>query len=259
MQAIEARDVSVSYALKQGEFTALSGVSLQVADGEFATLIGPSGCGKSTLLRVIANLIEPTSGQISIFDRTPEEARRARQFGFVFQDPVLLPWKSAEANVALPMRVAGATRQAARDRAALLLELVGLGGFEKNLPATLSGGMARRVAIARALTLNPAVLMLDEPFNGLDEIRRQHLNEELQRVWMESGSTALLVTHNVSEAVFLSDRVFVMAKGPGRIIAEVEIDLRRPRTPDMLLQDEFLAYVRELSETLSGAYALEDL
>lgn len=259
MSSIEIRDVGLTYSSKHSEFVALSGVSLSVNKGEFATLIGPSGCGKSTLLRIVADLLTPSNGSVDVFGETPREARRNRRFGFVFQDPVLLPWRSALSNVSLPLRVSGRSKQEARQRAQELLTLVGLSGFESNLPATLSGGMARRVAIARALTLDPAVLMLDEPFNGLDEIRRQHLNEELQRVWMESDSTALLVTHDVSEAVFLSDRVYVMAKGPGRIIAEVTIDLPRPRTRDMLLEPDFLKLVKDLSATLSSAYAMEDL
>lgn len=256
---IDVRDVGVAYTTKGTTFTALDGVSLSVQRGQFATLIGPSGCGKSTLLRVVADLQQPTSGSVDVFGESPREAREDRRFGFVFQDPVLLPWRSAQANVALPLRVSGMGRKESAERANELLTWVGLSGFERNLPATLSGGMARRVAIARAMTLNPSVLMLDEPFNGLDEIRRQHLNGELQRLWMESGSTALLVTHNVSEAVFLSDRVFVMAKSPGRIIAEFTIDLPRPRTMEMTLQPEFLDYVRLLSEKLSGAYEMEDL
>jgi len=259
MKSIEVHDVGLTFAARNADFVALSEVSLSIPQGQFVTLIGPSGCGKSTLLRVIADLLVPTSGRVDVFGESSREARRNRRFGFVFQDPVLLPWRTALSNVMLPLRVSGKSKEQARARALELLSLVGLEGFESNLPATLSGGMARRVAIARALTLDPAVLMLDEPFNGLDEIRRQHLNVELQRVWMETASTALLVTHDVSEAVFLSDRVYVMAKGPGRIIAEVPIDLPRPRTSAMLLEPEFLEIVKSLSATLSSAYALEDL
>lgn len=259
MNSIEVHDVGLTYSAKNSEFVALSGVTLSINRGEFVTLIGPSGCGKSTLLRVVADLLVPTTGRVDVFGESAREARRNRRFGFVFQDPVLLPWRTAESNVMLPLRVSGRSKEQARARARELLSLVGLRGFEDNLPATLSGGMARRVAIARALTLDPAVLMLDEPFNGLDEIRRQHLNEELQRVWMESEATALLVTHDVSEAVFLSDRVYVMAKGPGRITAEVAIDLPRPRTREMLLEPRFLEIVKDLSATLSSAYDLEDL
>ena len=256
---IVVKDVGMDFSSKSGTFQALSEVSLNVGRGQFATLIGPSGCGKSTLLRVIADLLQPSSGSVSVFGESAGQARKARNFGFVFQDPVLLPWRSALSNVALPLRVSGLTKGEAEARARALLDLVGLAGFEQNLPSTLSGGMARRVAIARALTLHPSVLMLDEPFNGLDEIRRQNLNEELQRVWMESGATAILVTHNVSEAVFLSDRVFVMGKGPGRIVAELVIDLPRPRTTVMALEGRFLEYVRTLTAELTGTYAVEDL
>ncbi|MFF2330587.1 MULTISPECIES: ABC transporter ATP-binding protein [unclassified Streptomyces] len=235
-------------------FTALDGIDLTIREGSFCTLIGPSGCGKSTLLRILADVVQPTSGTVGIFGRSPDEARRANEFGFVFQDPVLLPWRSALANVELPLQVAGVPKAERRERAADLLRLVGLQGFEKALPAKLSGGMARRVAIARALILSPRLLFLDEPFNGLDEIRRRQMNDELQRIWTQTGTTAVLVTHNVSEAVFLSDQVLVMGRGPGRIIAELEIDLPRPRTAESMVLPGFVEYERELTALLTDAY-----
>jgi NitT/TauT family transport system ATP-binding protein len=255
---ISASGVTKRFRIDRGEFTALQDVSLSIREGEFCSLIGPSGCGKSTLLRILADVLPPTEGTVDVFGRTPDEARRARDFGFVFQDPVLLPWRSAVANVELPLQVVGTGKAERRAKALELLALVGLKGFENALPAKLSGGMARRVAIARALTLSPRVLCLDEPFNGLDEIRRQQMNDELQRIWLETGTTAILVTHDVAEAVFLSDRVFVMGKGPGRIIAELSIDLPRPRTLGTMLEDSFRDYDRELTRLLLQAYGDEE-
>jgi ABC-type nitrate/sulfonate/bicarbonate transport system ATPase subunit/ABC-type nitrate/sulfonate/bicarbonate transport system permease component len=252
--AIVARGLDKRFGTRREEFVALQGVDLEVGERQFCTLIGPSGCGKSTLLRILADVIQPSSGQVEVLGVQAEQARRNRDFGFVFQDPVLLPWRSAEDNVALPLEVNGVKKGERRQRARELLHMVGLEGFEKSLPAKLSGGMARRVAIARALILEPRVLFLDEPFNGLDEIRRQHMNEELQRIWLATGTTAVLVTHNVAEAVFLSDKVVVMGKGPGRILAELDVDLPRPRTVDTMLEPQFIAIERELTRLLRSAY-----
>jgi NitT/TauT family transport system ATP-binding protein len=252
--AIRLEGVGKRYPLDKGTFVALENVNLEIAERTFCTLIGPSGCGKSTLLRLVADLLEPTEGRIQVLGRSAAEARAARDFGFVFQDPVLLPWRSALANVELPMVVNKVPKAERRERAMDLLQLVGLGGFETALPAKLSGGMARRVAIARALTRQPRVLFLDEPFNGLDEIRRQSMNEELQRIWLETDTTAVLVTHNVSEAVFLSDKVVVMGKMPGRVLTEMDIDLPRPRTVDTLTEPRFVEYERELTALLRRAY-----
>lgn len=240
-------------------FTALHNVSFTLPEGGFTTLLGPSGCGKSTLLRIVADVITASHGTVSLFGRTPSQAREEGEFGFVFQDPVLLPWRSAVANVELPLQARGVRRAERRERAMALLQLVGLDGFEHVAPAKLSGGMARRVAIARALVDNPRILFLDEPFNGLDELRRRQLNAEVQRIWQATGTTALLVTHNVSEAVFLSDTVLVMGRDPGRIIERREIDLPRPRTLDDMLSGEFIAHERALTALLSSAYErLED-
>lgn len=251
---VNATGVGKRFDVGGTPFTALEGISLTIREGGFSTLIGPSGCGKSTLLRILADVVRPTSGSVEVFGRSPEEARRAGEFGFVFQDPVLLPWRTAQANVELPLQVAGVAKAERQERARELLRLVGLKGFEKALPAKLSGGMARRVAIARALILRPRLLFLDEPFNGLDEIRRRQMNDELQRIWLETGTTAILVTHNVSEAVFLSDQVVVLGCGPGRVIAELQIDLPRPRDADTMLLPEFVAYERTLTRLLTEAY-----
>ncbi|MEU8194242.1 ABC transporter ATP-binding protein [Microbispora amethystogenes] len=252
--AVRAVGIGKRFDVGGTPFTALDDIALTIREGRFSTLIGPSGCGKSTLLRILADVVRPTSGTVEVFGRSPEEARRAAEFGFVFQDPVLLPWRTALANVELPLQVAGVAKAERQVRARELLRLVGLEGFEKALPAKLSGGMARRVAIARALILRPRLLFLDEPFNGLDEIRRRQMNDELQRIWMETGTTAILVTHNVSEAVFLSDQVVVLGRNPGRVIADLEIDLPRPRDAETMLLPEFTAYERTLTRLLTEAY-----
>jgi NitT/TauT family transport system ATP-binding protein len=251
--AVVATGVSKRFTVKGKPFTALEGVDLTVRAGEFCALIGPSGCGKSTLLRLLADITPPTSGTVSVFGASPSEARERRDFGFVFQDPTLLPWRSALANTELPLQLAGWDRGRRHEKAMQLLHLVGLDGFEHALPAALSGGMARRVAIARALTLDPKVLFLDEPFAGLDEILRQQMNEELQRIWIETGTTAILVTHNVAEAVFLSDHVFVMGGQPSRILGSTSVPLERPRTVERILDADFVEIQREVSTQLAAA------
>jgi NitT/TauT family transport system ATP-binding protein len=253
---IAVNDLSKSFMIDKSEFQALEGISLSIADGEFCSFIGPSGCGKSTLLRIIAGLVEPTEGTVLVGGQGSVAARRERQFGFVFQDAVLLPWRTSLENVELPMVIAGVPKAERRRKALELLDLVGLADFSHAMPAKLSGGMARRVAIARSLVLDPRFLMLDEPFGALDEISRQRMNVELQRIWMAEKCTAVLVTHTVSEAVFLSDRVFVMGTRPGRILAERTIDLPRPRTLDMVSEPEFFEHTSALSQILlSTAHA----
>lgn len=247
---IAVHELSKVFALKNDQFTALEDVSLHVADGQFCSFIGPSGCGKSTLLRIIAGLLEPTSGTVRVRGQDSSVALQQREFGFVFQDAVLLPWRTARENIELPMVVAKVPREERRRKATEMLDLVGLSDFGEALPGKLSGGMARRVAIARSLVLDPAFLMLDEPFGALDEITRQRMNVELQRIWMAERCTAVLVTHTVSEAVFLSDRVFVMATKPGRVVAEHVVDLPRPRTLEMLSDPAFFEHTRALTRVL---------
>jgi NitT/TauT family transport system ATP-binding protein len=251
--AIVASNLCKRFTTKGKVFTALEGVDIAVGTREFCSLIGPSGCGKSTLLRLLADVTEPTSGSVNVFGASPSDARQRRDFGFVFQDPTLLPWRSALGNAELPLQLAGWDRARRRDKAMELLALVGLEGFEHALPSALSGGMARRVAIARALTLDPKVLFLDEPFAGLDEILRQQMNEELQRIWMETGTTAVLVTHNVAEAVFLSDQICVMGGRPGRITACTSVHLERPRTVARILDPDFVEIQRVVSTQLASA------
>lgn len=253
-QDIRIERVGKDFEAKGVLFTALDGVEISLPIGGFTSLIGPSGCGKSTLLRIVSDIIAPDRGTVELFGMTPSQARRDGAFGFVFQDPVLLPWRSAVENVELPLEAAKIPRKERRSRAMKMLHMVGLDGFEDNLPAKLSGGMARRVAIARALIMSPRILFLDEPFAGLDEFRRREMNEELQRIWASSNTTAILVTHNVGEAVFMSDQIVVMGRNPGRVIAQRTIDLPRPRTLDMTRTPEYIAYEDEITELLSAAY-----
>ena len=218
---------------------ALREVSLTCAPGSFTALIGPSGCGKSTVLRVALGLEAMNSGTVQIAGKTPEVARREGITGIAFQDAALLPWRTVERNVALPLEALGREVGPNKVRIRDLISLVGLKGFEASLPGELSGGMRQRVAIARALVTEPQVLFMDEPFGALDQILRRQMNIELQRIWAETGATALLVTHGIDEAVFLADRVVVMQAGPGRIVEEVAIPFPRPRLPSLFADPDF--------------------
>jgi NitT/TauT family transport system ATP-binding protein len=249
--AVSCRNVSVRFVTDRRTVTALENVSFSVERGGFLSLLGPSGCGKSTLLRVVADLIAPTGGQVSVLGMSPQEARHKRTLGFVFQDAALLPWRTALQNVELPAEVGGfrgLPSDAPTPRE--LLKLVGLDGWEQNFPHELSGGMRQRVSIARALLGGPRLLLMDEPFGALDEITRDRLNEELRRIWQETGTTILFVTHSVYEATFLGEQVLVMSANPGRVSEIVSIDLPRDRDLSIRETEPFVRIAAKLRAVL---------
>jgi NitT/TauT family transport system ATP-binding protein len=234
----------------QGGVVALHGIDLEIGEREFVSLIGPSGCGKSTLLRIIGDLIQPTRGEVTVKGKTAHAARLGRDYGIVFQDAVLFDWRTVAKNISLPLEMMGWDRRRRAERVKELIELVELTGFESHHPWQLSGGMQQRVSIARALSFNPALLLMDEPFGALDEMTRERLNSELLRVWDASGSTTVFVTHSIPEAVFLSQRVVVMSRRPGRIAAAVDVDLPHPRSADTREEPHFFELVTAVRDRL---------
>lgn len=226
---IDISGLDLTFETADGPVHALSGIDLQIQAGDFVSFIGPSGCGKTTLLRVIADLEQPTRGSILVENKSPHEARLSRCYGYVFQAPALLPWRTIEKNVHLPLEVMGLSRQVQKQRSEKYLDLVNLSGFEKKHPWQLSGGMQQRVSIARALSFEPDMLLMDEPFGALDEITRDHLNEQLLQLWTQTQITVVFVTHSIPEAVFLSNKIVVMSARPGKIIDIIDCDLPADR------------------------------
>jgi NitT/TauT family transport system ATP-binding protein len=245
--AVRLRGVGHVYPGADGALRALDAVDLDIAPGEFVSLVGPSGCGKTTLLRAVAGLLTPSAGDLTVLGATSEDAQRSHAFGLVAQDPGLLPWRTVEANVRLPLEVTG------RDAdISALLGRVGIAGFERYRPGQLSGGMRQRVALARALAHGPRILLMDEPFGALDELSREAMRLELLRLWEEERITVLFVTHAVREAVLLSDRVIVMSPRPGRIVADIPVDLPRPRSEAQEDTPAFLEVVSRVRAALNA-------
>jgi NitT/TauT family transport system ATP-binding protein len=230
--------------------TALKGIDLDIRRGEFLSLIGPSGCGKSTLLRIIGDLIEPSTGTVTVNGKPAPQARRDRDYGMVFQAPVLFDWRTVEDNVKLPLELMGYDRGRRDARAREMLDLVELGDFLRHHPYQLSGGMQQRVAIARALAFEPSILLMDEPFGALDEMTRERMNQEVLRIWDRTGITIVFVTHSIPEAVFLSSRVVVMSARPGRITDIIEVDLARPRDVETREHPRYFELVTDVREAL---------
>jgi NitT/TauT family transport system ATP-binding protein len=256
--AVDVRNVSLTFETSDGKVDALSNVSLQVADGEFVSFIGPSGCGKTTMLRLIADLQQPTSGTLLVNGMTAEQARLERRYGYVFQAPALFPWRTIEKNLKLPLEVMGFSDSEQRQRAARYLALVNLTGFERKFPWQLSGGMQQRVSIARALSFDPVLLLMDEPFGALDEIVRDHLNEQLLQLWDKTGKTVLFVTHSIPEAVFLSTKIVVMSPRPGRIIDIIDCNFPRDRTLEIRETPEFLKIAQRVRVGLRAGHSYDE-
>ena len=250
---VSLRDVGKVFAVRGGGQTvALQGIDLTIGATEFVSLIGPSGCGKSTLLRVVGDLIAPSSGTVEVNGKAASRARADRDYGMVFQAPVLFDWRTVEANVRLPLEVMGLDRGQRDTRVREMLDLVELSGFGRHYPHQLSGGMQQRVAIARALAFQPALLLMDEPFGALDEMTRERLNAEVLGIWSRTGTTIIFVTHSIPEAVFLSTRVVVMSARPGRITTVIDIDLPQPRNDQTRESERYFELVTEVRESLRG-------
>jgi NitT/TauT family transport system ATP-binding protein len=249
--AVSLSGVGKTFTLRRGSLVALENIDLTIERGEFVSLIGPSGCGKSTLLRVIADLLEPTTGTVEVNEKTARRARLDQDYGFAFQQAGLLDWRTVRANVELPLELHGVDRRRRRARALELLDLVGLADFAGHRPPQLSGGMQQRVAIARALAESPALLLMDEPFGALDEMTRERMQDELVRIAAETEAAVVFVTHSIPEAVFLSNRVVVMSPRPGRIADVISVDLGT-RNTETREAPEFYAVITQVREALRG-------
>jgi len=255
---IEINDLSLTFKTNDGDVHALSNIDLDVKPGEFVSLIGPSGCGKTTLLRTIADLEQPTAGAITVNGVSPHEARMSRAYGYVFQAAALYPWRTIARNVSLPLEIMGLDAATREKRVAENLELVNLEGFERKFPWQLSGGMQQRASIARALAVEPDLLLMDEPFGALDEIVRDHLNEQLLKLWAKTNKTIIFVTHSIPEAVYLSSRIVVMSPRPGRIHEVIDSTLPKDRTLDIRETTEFHDIAHRVREGLRQGHSYED-
>jgi NitT/TauT family transport system ATP-binding protein len=254
--AISLSRIEKWFGTRDGPVHALSSTDLSVRQGEFVVLLGPSGCGKTTLLRMIGGLLEPTDGQLAIdgaalWKDGSRQGAALAELGMVFQDANLFPWLSIEDNIALPLELKGVGKAERRARARALTKLVGIAGFETRWPKELSGGMRQRAAIARALSYDPKILLMDEPFGALDAMTRDAMNLELQRIWLETGKTVVLVTHSIGEAVFLADRIVLLSPRPGRIDTVVDVPMPRPRSLDVQAHPEFQEIARRLRHRLA--------
>ncbi|MFT3952185.1 MAG: ABC transporter ATP-binding protein [Oscillospiraceae bacterium] len=249
---IRVKDISMVFKNANGAATeALKNVSFDIGEGEFFSLVGPSGCGKSTMLRILCDLLKPTQGEVTVNRSTPREVRMNQQFGMVFQNAVLFDWRSVRKNICLPLEMQNMGLKEQRRRTDEMLELVGLQDYANHYPHQLSGGMQQRVGIARALALNPKILLMDEPFSALDEFTREKLNDDLLVIWKKTLKTIIFITHNIQEAVYLSDRVAVLSPHPGRLSALVDIPLPRPRTKEIRFSaqcTELVAHIRNCFE-----------
>ena len=255
---VSASRLGLTFQTNDGPVNALSNVDLSIGKGEFVSFIGPSGCGKTTFLRVIADLEKPTSGTILVNGMTPEQAREKRAYGYVFQAAALFPWRTIERNVALPLEIIGLSRAEQQERVRRTMELVNLTGFEKKYPWQLSGGMQQRASIARALAFDADLLLMDEPFGALDEIVRDHLNEQLLDLWGRTEKTICFVTHSIPEAVYLSTRIVVMSPRPGRVTDVIESTLPKERPLDIRETPEFLAIAARVRDGLRAGHSYED-
>jgi len=254
---IHARDLNLTFETNDGPVHALKDVNLMINKGDFVSFIGPSGCGKTTFLRVIAGLEEATGGSVTVNGMSPEEARKSRAYGYVFQAAGLYPWRTIAGNVKLPLEITGFDKAEQAERVKNVLELVDLAGFEKKFPWQLSGGMQQRASIARALAFDADILLMDEPFGALDEIVRDHLNEQLLSLWARTEKTIAFVTHSIPEAVYLSTRIVVMSPRPGRISDVIESPLPKERPLDIRDSKEFIEIAHRVREGLRAGHSDE--
>jgi len=251
---ITVKDLNMVYRGRGTETVALKDANLEIKEGEFVSLIGPSGCGKTTLLKLIADLVQATSGELVVAGKDPRTARLDREYGYVFQAPTLLDWRSVEKNVMLPLEIMKFSKKKQYDTAQRLLQMVGLEDFHNQYPWELSGGMQQRVSIARALAFDPKILLMDEPFGALDEITREAMNNELLRIWQATKKTVVFVTHSIPEAVFLSTKIVVMTPRPGKIEKIIDVNLPYPRNIDTRESTEFFDLATQVRESLRDVH-----